>query len=130
MDIKKFRQIVALAVDDLPEEFRKALNNIEVIVEDWPTDEELDHFEEREGLKEGEGDWLLLGLYQGVPLGKRDPQFYNMVLPDRITLFRESIEELCGGDEVSIQDEIRRTLLHEVRHYFGMDDEKLRKLGY
>lgn len=130
MDIKKFRRIVAQAIDALPDEFRNALDNIEVVVEDWPTDEELDFFEEREGLKEGEGDYLLLGLYHGIPKGKRDPQFYSGVLPDKITLFRKSIEEFCDGNEVGMADQIRRTLLHEIGHYFGMEDARLRELGY
>lgn len=99
-------------------------------VEDWPTDDELDEFEEREGIEEGEGDFLLLGLYQGVPLPKRDPQFYSGVLPDKITLFRKSIEDYCGGDEREVENQIRRTFLHEIGHYFGLEDGKLKRLGY
>lgn len=130
MQMRQFRRILARAIDSLPEEFRKALKNIEIVVEEWPSDDELDYFEEREGLAEGEGDALLLGLYQGVPLGKRDPQFYSGVLPDKITIFKESIEEMCGSDEKMIADQTRRTLLHEIGHYFGMKDLELRKLGY
>jgi len=130
MDEKRFRRLVASAIDSLPDEFREALENIEVVVEDWPTDEELDYFEEREGLEEGEGDMLLLGLYQGIPKGQRDPQFYSGVLPDRITLFRGSIEEFCGGLEKEMEEQIRKTFLHEIGHYFGLEDERLRELGY
>ena len=130
MDVKRFRRLVAGAIDSLPDEFREALDNIEVVVEDWPTDEELDYFEEREGLEEGEGDMLLLGLYQGIPKGHRDPQFYSGVLPDRITLFRGSIEEFCGGLEKEMEEQIRKTFLHEIGHYFGLEDERLRELGY
>ncbi len=130
MDVKRFRRLVAGAIDSLPDEFREALDNIEVVVEDWPTDEELDYFEEREGLEEGEGDMLLLGLYQGIPKGHRDPQFYSGVLPDRITLFRGSIEEFCGGIEKEMEEQIRKTFLHEIGHYFGLEDARLRELGY
>lgn len=130
MDIKEFRRIVAQAIDNLPDEFRNALDNIEIVVEDWPTDDELDFFEGREGLKRGKGDYLLLGLYHGIPKGKRDPQFYSGVLPDKVTLFRESIEKYCRGDEKRMADQIRKTFLHEIGHYFGMDDVRLRELGY
>lgn len=130
MDIKRFRRLVAQTVDVLPTEFRDAIENIEVIVEDWPTDEELDYFEEREGLEEGEGDDLLLGLYQGIPLGERDTATYHGVLPDRITLYRKAIEEFCGGDEAVMVEEIRKTFLHEIGHYFGIDEDRLKELGY
>ena len=130
MDLKRFRRIVAQAIDTLPEEFRNALQNIEVVVEEWPTDEELDWFEEREGLEEGQGDDLLLGLYQGTPLNQRSVMFQGSELPDKITLFRGSIEEFCGGDEKVMAKEIRLTLLHEIGHYFGIDEERLQDLGY
>lgn len=130
MDIKKFRSIVSQAIDALPDEFRSALNNIETVVEGWPTDEEIAFFEEREGFEKGKGNFLLLGLYQGIPKGKRDPQFYSGVLPDKITLFRRSIEEFCGGNEIRMADQIRKTLLHEIGHYFGMSERRLRELGY
>ncbi len=130
MDVKRFRRIVASAIDALPEEFRNALENIEVVVEEWPSDEELDWFEEREELDEGEGDDLLLGLYQGTPLNERTSMGYNAALPDRIALYRRSIEEFCGGDEKVMVAEIRRTLLHEIGHYFGIDDQRLAELGY
>ncbi|HPQ80241.1 MAG TPA: metallopeptidase family protein [bacterium] len=130
MEMSRFRMLVSQAIDSLPEEFSAALENIEVVVEEWPTDEELDYFEEREGLEEGEGECLLLGLYQGIPKGKRDPLFYSGVLPDRITLFRGSIEEFCRGDEREITEQIRKTFLHEIGHYFGLNDDRLRELGY
>ena len=130
MDTKRFRRLVARAIDSLPDEFREALENIEVVVEEWPTDEELDYFEEREGFEEGEGDMLLLGLYQGIPKGKRDPLFYSGVLPDRITLFSGSIDEFCRGDEGKMAEQIRKTFLHEIGHYFGLEDDRLRELGY
>ncbi len=130
MEINRFRRIVAQAIDKLPDEFRAALENIEVVVEDWPTDEELDFFEEREDLDEGEGDDLLLGLYQGTPLNQRSTLFYSGELPDKITLFRKAIEEYCASDEHAMPEEIRRTLLHEIGHYFGIEEDRLKDLGY
>lgn len=130
MDIKRFRRLVVETIDMLPKEFQEAIENIEVIVEDWPSDEELDYFEEREGLEEGEGDDLLLGLYQGIPLHERNSVTYHGVLPDRITLFRKVIEEFCEGDEEVMVEEIRKTFLHEIGHYFGLDEERLKELGY
>lgn len=130
MDLEKFRQTVSLAIDSLPDEFKNALENIEIVVEERPTDEELDYFAEREGLEESKKNILLLGLYHGVPLTKRDPQFYSGVLPDKITLFKKSIDEYCNNDERMMIDEIRRTLFHEIGHYFGIDDDRLQILGF
>ena len=130
MDIRRFREIVAQAIDGLPEEFGRALDNIEIVVEDWPSSEQLRHFGQREGLGESGGHFLLLGLYQGVPKGRRQTLFYSGVLPDKITLFRKSIERFCGGDEKRMTLQIKRTLLHEIGHYFGIDDRRLRSLGY
>lgn len=130
MDKKRFEQIVAQAMDSLPDEFREALENIEVVVKDRPSRDELSHFEGREGLPKGKGRILLLGLYQGVPKGRRETLFYSGVLPDKITLFRGSIERLCRGDERAMEAQIGRTLLHEIGHYFGIGDPRLRELGY
>lgn len=130
MNLQKFRQVVSTAIDSLPDEFRNALKNIEVVVDDWPTDEELDYFEDREGIKESDGDFLLLGLYQGIPLPERNSTTYSGVLPDKVTLFKKSIEEYCDNNESTMTDQIRRTLLHEIGHYFGIEDEELRELGY
>lgn len=130
MDQNKFREIVAETIDTLPDEFRNALDNIEIVVEDWPSDEDLAHFEQREGLDEGKGNILLLGLYQGIPINKRSTMFYSGALPDKITLFRKSIEAYCKGRENTMPQEIRRTFLHEIGHYFGLEDPRLHDLGY
>ena len=130
MNIRRFREIVAQGIDGLPEEFGQALDNIEIVVEDWPSAEQLGYFGQREGLRESGGHFLLLGLYQGVPRGRRQTLFYSGVLPDKITLFRRSIERLCAGNEQRMTLQIRKTLLHEIGHYFGMNDKELRSLGY
>ena len=107
----------------LPNEFREAMKNIEVVVEGWPAQRHHDLFKKR-----GE-NWLLLGLYEGVPLSKRGTGYAN-VLPDKITLFKKSVAEHCGGDNEEIVVQIRRTFLHELGHYFGLSDKRLRELGY
>jgi predicted Zn-dependent protease with MMP-like domain len=88
-------------------------------VEDWPTKDQLIG----SGLDEDE---LLLGLYEGIPLTER--YGYDMVLPDKITLFQKSIESICSTDE-EVMREIRDTITHEVAHHFGIDDHTLDEMG-
>ncbi len=123
VDETEFRGLVKEALAKLPDEFRKAMKNIEIVVEDAPTPRHNELFEKR-----GE-NWLLLGLYEGVPLNQRGTGYAN-VLPDKITLFKESIALHCGGDHEEMVVEIRRVFLHEVGHYFGLSDKRLRELGY
>ena len=88
-------------------------------MEDWPTKDQLIG----SGLDEDE---LLLGLYEGIPLTER--YGYDMVLPDKITLFQKSIESICSTDK-EVMREIRDTITHEVAHHFGYDDPSLDSLG-
>jgi len=119
MDRERFEQLVAGAVDSLPEEFKTKLENIDVVAEDWPTFGQL----ARAGLGRGQ---TLLGLYEGVPLTKRG-RHYGMVPPDKITIFQKPIETKCGynGDIIA---EIRRVVRHEIAHHFGIGDARLRQL--
>ncbi len=103
----------------MPAEFVVYLDNVDIVVEDWPTQEML------AGRTVDEGD-LLLGLYEGVPLTERGD--YGMVLPDKITLFQKSIESICA-DQNEIVDEVRLTVIHEVAHHFGITDGRLEALG-
>ena len=119
MDIERFEQLVARAVDSLPEEFRTKLENIDVVVDDWPTQAQLGSV----GLKRGE---TLLGLYEGVPLTKRS-RHYGLVPPDKITIFQKVIETKCRH-EVEITAEIQRVVRHEIAHHFGISDTRLRQL--
>ncbi len=120
-DAARFQRLVARALDRLPKQFRDHMENVEVVLVDWPTREEL----AEAGL---EPDEILFGLYEGVPLIERTSG-YGMVLPDRITIFRGPIEEACRSD-AEIIDEVRITVLHEVGHFFGMTDEELERSGY
>lgn len=107
------------ALSTVPNEFRRRLENVDVIVEDWPSRDQL------AGHPMDESQ-LLLGLYEGVPLTERAD--YLAILPDRITIFQGSIESICTSNE-EIVEEIRMTVVHEVAHHFGIDDERLEELG-
>jgi predicted Zn-dependent protease with MMP-like domain len=117
-----FRRLVSQALEDLPAEFLEKLDNVDVVVEDLPTPEQ--ELTASSGPEEG----LLMGLYEGIPLTERTSA-YAGTLPDRITLFQRNIEAVCESRE-EIVEEIRTTVLHEIAHHFGMDDERLHALDY
>jgi predicted Zn-dependent protease with MMP-like domain len=110
----RFARLVARALDGLPAEFLDRMRNIEVVVEDEPSPEQL-----REG-----GD--LLGLYEGVPLTDRGT--YEPYVPDRISIFRRPIERITASPRQQA-DIVRDTVVHEIAHHFGISDERLRELG-
>ncbi len=118
---KRFEQLVTEALKGIPADLRGALDNIEVAIEDWPSEEQLADA----GVDE---DDLLFGFYHGTPLPQRSPMEPYM-LPDLITIFQGSLEEACETED-ELRDEIRRTVVHEIAHYFGFDEEKLAELGY
>jgi len=119
---EQLRKEVSRVIDRLPRQFREQLRNVEFVVEDRPSPELL----RSEGL-DPRSD-TLYGLYQGVPLPDRsalDPP----LLPDKITIFAEPLlSDFPDPDE--LRDEIRLTVLHEVAHYFGMDEDEIEELGY
>jgi predicted Zn-dependent protease with MMP-like domain len=119
MERKRFEQLVSQALDDLPDEFLKRLDNIEVIVEDIPTPRQVKKLRLRDPLD-------LLGLYEGVPQTVRNTN-YSLVPPDKVTLFQRSIESRCQSDD-EIGQEIKITLQHEIAHYFGLGDAQLYKI--
>ena len=116
---EEFKEVVAQAVENLPEEFKAKLDNIEVVVEDYPPPE----FQKR--LPRGR---ILLGLYQGVPQ-KRRTTHYGLVLPDKISLYKRNIESVCRTREDAYR-QIRKTLLHEIGHHFSLTDKDLRDIGW
>ena len=111
--------MVREALTEIRGEIRARLDNIDLVVEDWPTRAQL----VGSGIEEGQ---YLLGLYEGIPLTER--YNYDMVLPDKITLFRGAIEGICSSDE-EIVTEVRDTVIHEVAHHFGIDDATLEQMG-
>jgi predicted Zn-dependent protease with MMP-like domain len=105
-----FEEAVTEALDSLPVDLRSFMSNVELVVEDEPPS----------GLP-------LLGLYQGVPLTRRT-SFYAGVPPDKITIYQGPLERLYGRDPERMRKEIRRVVLHEIAHHFGISDERLREL--
>ena len=114
---ERFEELIADALDAVPVELAAAIENVAIIVADWPPGDR----------RSGAG--VLLGLYEGVPLTKRDPTGYAGVLPDRITIFRGP---LCAraADEADLAAQVRTTVLHEIGHYFGLSDARLHELGW
>jgi predicted Zn-dependent protease with MMP-like domain len=108
--VDEFEHLVEEAVASLPDDLRGFMSNVAIVVDDEPPD----------GLP-------LLGLYQGVPLTRRTTA-YSAVPPDRITIYRGPLERLTGGDPDRLRDQVRRVVLHEIAHHFGISDERLREL--
>jgi predicted Zn-dependent protease with MMP-like domain len=106
-----FEGHVRQALDSLPGELREAMSNIEVVVED-----------------ENEEDPDLFGLYLGIPLPERHD--YSGVLPDKIAIYRLPLEDAFGDYPERLEDEIRVTVLHEIAHHFGIDEQRLEELGW
>jgi predicted Zn-dependent protease with MMP-like domain len=117
----EFEKLVEQAIDSLPPRFLRHLENIEVVVEDDPTDDELRSAD----MEPGD---VLFGLYQGVPQTKRNT-WYGNVLPDRIIIYQRPIEA-GARDRQEIRKEIRITLMHEIGHYFGLGEDEISEAGY
>jgi predicted Zn-dependent protease with MMP-like domain len=117
----EFQEVLREALDDLPDLFRKALDNVAVVVEEWPPGWLLDE------LEVPPGD-ILYGFYHGVPMPERSVSLSGN-LPDKISIYRGPLVE-DFPDRRELRREIRLTLLHEIGHYFGMDEEELDRLGY
>jgi predicted Zn-dependent protease with MMP-like domain len=109
---RRFEELAAAAVASLPAWVHERLENVEVIVEDDPPEDDPD----------------LLGLYEGVPLTERGLDYFG-VLPDRVILFRSTIEAEAGDDPEDLKRVIRDTVVHEVAHFFGISDDRLHELG-
>jgi predicted Zn-dependent protease with MMP-like domain len=106
----EFEQWVEDAIDALPSDLRAAMSNVELVIEDEPP-----------------AGQPLLGLYQGVPLTRRTSG-YGAVAPDKISIYRGPLERLYGGDFAVLRSEIKRVVLHEIAHHFGISDERLREI--
>jgi len=106
----RFEDMVVTAMDDLPEDLGRLMRNVAVTVEHAP------------------GPPGLLGLYQGIPLTNRTTD-YAGVLPDRITIYRQAICAICHTEQ-EVAEQVRRTVIHEIAHHFGIDDDRLRELGW
>ena len=120
MEPDVFERLVAEAMDALPEFFQTRLENVEVVVEDWPDSKTL----QRAGVSNPAS---LLGFYHGVPQTRRTHR-YGLVLPDKISIYRQPILLRCRTFE-EIRATVFRVVRHEIGHHFGMSDERLRELG-
>ena len=120
MESERFEQLVAAAIESLPGEFQERLENIDIVVADEPTRDQLD----KSDVDHGD---TLLGLYEGVPLTVRSAG-YTFTMPDKISIFQRPIEAACHNDG-EIVTEIQRVVQHEIAHHFGIDDDRLEELG-
>ncbi len=119
---EEFEKLVENAMEEIPDYFRKHIKNLEFIVMDYPTVETL----QRVGIY---GRGTLLGLYEGIPLRKRGPG-YQGILPDRITLFMYPIMQQAKMLNIPLKEKIKKVLMHEIGHYFGLTESELREMGY
>lgn len=111
MGEQRFEELVSDALDAIPPQLAAAIDNVVVLVQDHhPEDPEL------------------LGLYEGIALTERD-SFYAGALPDTITIYREPLLEMCSSEQ-EVVDEVTITVIHEMAHHFGIDDERLHQLGW
>ncbi len=117
---REFERLVREALESLPPFIKAHMDNVDVVVKEWPTRDDL----EWAGMEDRHE---LLALYQGVPLTERSD--YNMVLPDVITIFQRPLQERCGVPE-AVVEEVRITVVHEVAHHFGIDDQALDQTAY
>ena len=120
LSLREFERLVLKALDGLPPSIRQRMDNVDVVVEEWPSPDDL----EESGLDDRHN---LFGLYQGVPLTERT--HYDMALPDKITVFQRPIEAACAT-RADVVKEVRITVIHEVAHHFGISDAELDQTEY
>ncbi|HEU5144077.1 MAG TPA: metallopeptidase family protein [Dermatophilaceae bacterium] len=109
----EFEDAVSDALDAIPPELASMMDNVVVLIEGEPPPDDVD----------------LLGIYEGTPLTERDGWWAAGALPDRVTIFRGPLERMCESPE-ELREEIAVTVIHEVAHHFGIDDERLHELGW
>ena len=119
VDRKTFERLVTSAVEDLPDTFRDRITNLEFVVEDLASS---DDYARLGGGQSG----TLLGVYRGIPLPRRGRR-YNMALPDRIVIFKQPLQRLARS-EADLSERVRHVVQHEIAHYFGISDERLREI--
>lgn len=117
---QEFETLVGQALSELPEDLAKRMDNVEIVIEDYPDETVANDLEG--------GSDSLLGLYQGIPLTNRDAGYYG-VLPDRITIYRKNIERIAKSKD-ELREAVRKTVIHEIAHHFGIDDDRLDELGW
>ena len=117
---EQFDAMITRAMDELPQQYIKGLDNVAIVMADWPTEEQIVKMKLREN------NSILLGLYEGIPLPQRGAG-YTFVLPDKITLFKHSILRIVRS-EAELFEQIKRTLWHEIAHYYGLNHARMDEL--
>lgn len=120
MESERFEDYVTEALEGLPEMFLDRLENVEILVEDFPSWNTM-------RLAKVRSKWNLLGFYHGVPLTERTSG-YNLITPDKISIYRRPIEAQVNTEE-ELRELVHRVVRHEVAHYFGIDDDRLVEIG-
>lgn len=117
--IDEFNSVVSWAIDSLPKEYIDNMKNVAVVVEDEPTQQQRQKLHLVNGV-------TLYGLYEGIPLTKRGSN-YNLVLPDKITIFKKPIEENCTSLK-QLKEQVQNTVWHEIAHHYGLDHKRIKEL--
>lgn len=120
---ERFEALVSKALDRLPAEFEEHLENVSVVIEETPDPDLLTSM----GIDPGDPEDVLFGLYEGVPLTERLHD--DVLLPDHIRIFRRPLLDWAESED-EVVEEVRVTVLHEIGHFFGLDEERLDELGY
>lgn len=118
VNLEEFEALVSEAIDLIPDELAKHMDNVAVVVQDWPS-----------AAQQQPHSGMLLGLYEGISLTNRSPMSYAAVMPDRITIFRGAHLRIAGSIE-ALRQRIAVTVVHEIGHHFGISDERLHELGW
>ena len=119
IDDKQFETLISQALDELPQEYIKRLDNVAIVYEDEPTPEQRTKLQ----LK---CDQSLFGLYEGIPLTKRNVS-YNLVLPDKITIFKKPMLSYTNS-YAELKSQVKHTLWHELAHYFGLEHDRIHEI--
>ena len=120
MDSDQFEGLVLEALESMPEMFHEALDNVEIVIEQWPAWNTM-------RLAGVRSKFELLGFYHGVPLTERTTN-YSLVLPDKISIYQKPIEAQCSTPQ-EVRTLVHRVVLHELAHHFGIDDDRLHEIG-
>lgn len=120
MDSDQFEGLVLEALESMPEMFHEALDNVEIVIEQWPAWNTM----RMAGVR---SKFELLGFYHGVPLTERTTN-YGLVSPDKISIYQKPIEAQCSTPQ-EVRALVRRVVLHELAHHFGIDDDRLHEIG-
>ena len=118
MEKEKFEKIVRQAIKSIPKKFLERLENVEILIEDEPNPHQLRKLKAKR-------NFLVLGLYEGIPKTKR--WNYQGVLPDKITIFKNPIEKIASSEK-EIKEIVKNTIWHEIAHHFGIDEKKIREI--